>query len=224
MRFIKMERFEPEIWLFNGIRSDSFNREKETTEWARKMEDAVLYDIGANVGVYSLIAAKDKKNVKVYAFEPMISNFGPLIKNVKHNGLEDSIFPINIPLSDEVRTDWFYYRSFNIGKSGSVLSEPVNCQGLPFKPLFKQFVITHTIDNMVDMGLEPPDFIKLDVDGAEYRVLQGATKTLDSVKSILVEIDNPEDLDRTTKLMADHGLKLASTHPHTTIMNVIFER
>ena len=80
-----------------------FTKEPETVEWISTFNSQeTLFDLGANVGVYSLLAAK--AGVKVVAFEPEPQNFSVLTMNIYLNELSDLIVPLNIAISD--RTDY----------------------------------------------------------------------------------------------------------------------
>ena len=69
-----------------------FTKEPETLQWMDGFaQDAVFYDIGANVGLYSIYAAK-KRNAQVYSFEPSFFNLEFLARNVYKNNLTENIF------------------------------------------------------------------------------------------------------------------------------------
>jgi len=80
-----------------------YTKEPDTIEWLKSMKPGeVLFDVGANVGIYSIFAAK--RGVKVYAFEPESQNFAILQKNIWLNKLDNcKAFPIC--LSDIVKLD-----------------------------------------------------------------------------------------------------------------------
>ena len=78
-------------------------REPETVEWIAeyvKSQD-VFYDIGANIGLYSIFAAKlHRGDLKVYSFEPESQNYASLNRNVYLNGLSDAITTLCMAVSD----------------------------------------------------------------------------------------------------------------------------
>ena len=79
--------------LLNHFRVESFStKEPETLKWIDCFPDnAVLWDIGANVGLYSVYAAK-KKNCRVVAFEPSVFNLELLARNIFMNNLQQHLF------------------------------------------------------------------------------------------------------------------------------------
>ena len=60
----------------------------------------VFFDVGANVGIYSLYAALRNPKTKVYAFEPEYSNLHQLKQNILLNSLAETIFPYSLALYD----------------------------------------------------------------------------------------------------------------------------
>ena len=74
-------------------RHDTFwEKEPETIAWIDDMEPGeVLYDVGANVGVYALYAAS--RGIKVVAIEPVFENFSRLMQNIELNGF-NNVLPL----------------------------------------------------------------------------------------------------------------------------------
>jgi hypothetical protein len=85
------------------VRLHSCEKEPETVDWIETFmkEGDVLYDVGANIGAYSLVASKFfYGKVKVYAFEPAFPNFAQLCKNLALNGCQGAVVPLQVALSD----------------------------------------------------------------------------------------------------------------------------
>ena len=70
-------------------------------------KNKVMFDIGANMGVYSIFYAK-KFNSKVFAFEPSIRNLDLLTRNITLNGLEKNITVFSNPLYNEDKISVFF--------------------------------------------------------------------------------------------------------------------
>ena len=87
----------------NQYRADTFSsKEPETLEWIDRMpKGSILWDIGANVGLYSCYAAK-KCGGRVFSFEPSIFNLELLGRNIFLNKLTDLVTIIPLPLSEEL--------------------------------------------------------------------------------------------------------------------------
>ncbi len=115
-----------------GIRTNSCKKEPETVQWIETLirEGDVLYDVGANVGAYSLVAAKFfNHKVKVYAFEPSFVNFAQLCKNVVLNRCSDCLYPLQIGLSDRTGVETFNYQNLDAGGALSALGKPYRLEG-----------------------------------------------------------------------------------------------
>lgn len=192
-------------------------KEPGTVNWIKKdiKEGEVFYDIGANIGVYSLIAAKIvKEKGQVYSFEPHAFNFASLLKNISLNNLQSIISPMSISLNDETRFDKFYYKTLIIGSSNSQLSSNINSIGNDFKPEITQLMPAYNIDYLIDNNIiKRPDHIKIDVDGIEINIIHGMKKLLKSnfVKSIQVEINLPIK-NQVVNFMEECGYKVKEKH------------
>lgn len=160
-------------------------KEPDTIAWINSMAPGdVLYDVGANIGQYSLLAAK--RGVRVHAFEPESQNFALLCRNIAINKLTDLITPWPIALSDRDGLDIFYVTSLLVGGSCNSFGEQVDYHLQEKKFAFAQGCYGVQLDKMCAHH-EYPTHIKLDVDGFEHKVLAGAKFTLPNVKSVLVE-------------------------------------
>lgn len=221
----KLDYDKDEIWLDvdslieNYVRTISCKKEPETVNWIEKyMEPGdVLYDIGANVGTYSLVAAKyHKGNCEVYAFEPGITTFPRLVKNIMLNNCQNIIHPFNIPLGRETKLDTFNYSSLEPGASMHALGMPVDFEGKDFKPVFLQKVLSYSIDDLVRKFDFPfPRHIKLDVDGIELDILEGARNVLTDkrFRSLLVETeDSSPNTPKIIALLEALGFSMVEKH------------
>lgn len=147
--------------------------ETELFSSSLKRGDVVL-DIGANFGYFSIIAAKQVGNQgKVYAFEPEPDNYQLLVKNIELNGYTN-IIPIQKAVSNRNGKLKLFLDKINWG--GSSFSED---NILPQKEGFIE-VETTILDDFFENEVKDSrvNFIKLDVEGAEGLVLEGAAKIL----------------------------------------------
>jgi FkbM family methyltransferase len=171
-----------------------FVKEEGTLAWLRDSlrEGDVFVDIGANVGLYSIFAAKLGRNVKVFAFEPHKPNFMALMQNVVENGLQGSVAPMALGLSDKSEVIRLNYYSLEGGSSRSQLGHK-SAAGAEFAPKFEEIVPAMSLDDLIARGIvPPPSHIKLDVDGNEISILRGMTTLLQGPhkpRSIQVEMN-----------------------------------
>jgi len=214
------------------VRLHSCRREPETVQWIETFfqDKDVFFDVGANVGAYSLLAAKCfKGNVPVYAFEPSFLNFPQLCKNIHINGFQESITPFNIALSDKTSVDHFNYKNFDVGGATHTLGEAKDDHNNSFIPVYRQATLGYAMDEFVkEFRLPIPQHIKLDVDGNEWLILQGARGILENprMKSLLIELG--EDDTRIQKYLTQKGFSLHAKHqiglPEAKIFNCIFKK
>jgi FkbM family methyltransferase len=194
--------------LTTAWRVDSlFTKEPDTIEWIASFPpDAVLVDIGANVGMYTVWAAKTRAT-RVYAFEPESQNYALLNKNIVRNEIGHIVSAYCVALSDSVGFGHLALSSVSVGGSVHQFSHGGHPAQQPQRYL--QGSYSSTLDTLIDQGLLPiPDFVKIDVDGIESRIVMGARKTFadPQVKSVLIEIDTGlEDHWEMVDLMLDLG-------------------
>lgn len=201
------------------VRLHSCEKEPDTVQWIEDFleEGAVLYDIGANDGAYSLVASKfhDGK-VKVYAFEPSFLNFTQLCKNVLLNDCQESVIPLQIALSDTTAIEDFNYRTLVPGAAVHAFGEAIGIGGEAFTPVAKQPVLGYRLDDLISQFQMPtPNHLKIDVDGIEYSILRGMEQTLSQgvVRSLMVEV-NPArgESEETIAFLTSKGFVLRSNH------------
>jgi FkbM family methyltransferase len=183
-----------------------FSKEPITLAWIDSFaEGETLYDIGANVGMYTVYAAV-MRNANVYAFEPEALNYAELNKNIYLNDLQDRVLGYCLALSDVDKVDRLLLSDFGLGISYHDFDENSWTADKQFAADWvvsrenrrPQGAIGFKVDSLVRGGLPLPDHIKIDVDGLEHRVIGGMLETLrePSLKTVLVEInfDNPKNL------------------------------
>ncbi len=222
------------------IRVRSCAKEPETVEWIEEYfrSGDVFYDIGANVGVYSLVAAKaNSGGVLVYSFEPAFINYSQLCQNIYLNGSADSIVPLPIALSDETSIESLNLQNLIPGGALHALGPPTDYKGDVFAPVFQQKALGYRLDDFVRLfGIKPPNHIKIDVYGIEAAILRGAKEIFgsSSVRSILVEVEEGRpETDEVVEFLKSNGLEFRSKHspnfgawtePYPNAYNYIFER
>lgn len=170
--------------------------EPETLEWLDTYVKGgeILWDIGANIGLYSLYAAK-RPYVKVLAFEPSGLNFSLLVEHIALNKLSDQISPLCVALSNETKIEKLHMGILEAGHASNALGT-AETQFESFNPIFSQAVPSITADNFCKIfGEDTPDHIKLDVDGIEPLILEGMEKTLPKVKTIVVEVEGDNEAE-----------------------------
>jgi FkbM family methyltransferase len=193
-------------------------KEPETIAWLDRefREGDVLYDVGANVGVYSLYPASRTRG-RVYAFEPVPATYAHLWQNVLDNRLADRVFPLPLALSSRSGTGSLALSDLAAGAAFHGRAVPAT------GPVATVPTVERRMD---DLDLEPPTLLKIDVDGFELEVLDGAAATLasETLRSVLVEAEN--DLaDGVDERLVRAGFELAERGPHkANATNCIYVR
>ena len=144
-------------------------------------ENFTLFDIGANNGNYSLAVAKLFPKSIIYSFEPSKSTFDQLVQNVKN---ELSITPYQIGFGEKRKKTNLYS-----DKVGSGMASTYHRQFENSKVKFHQIekINIDKLDNWVHQNRVMPDFVKIDVEGAELSVLRGGLNVLKNVKAVQFE-------------------------------------
>lgn len=219
---VQLDYTKTGIWLVattdmeRRYRAHSCRKEPWTVEWLEQYVEPgdVVYDVGANVGTFSLIAARGC-GATVIAFEPGYANFARLCENIRLNDCDISIVPLPWALGDESGLTTFVYRSLEAGQSRHSL------EAHRWRPTgrkderYRQPICTIRLDDALPLfQLPPPAHIKVDVDGAEARVLRGAVTSLKSARSVLVEAEVAL-WDTVHALLSDAGFALASRPDRT---------
>lgn len=148
-----------------------------------------FFDVGSNIGYFSMLAAKVNPNIKVYAFDPSPGPFHYLSENIKLNGFEKNIVPNQLALSDNVGSIEFilaYNPKYKFLKYNT-LGGAGHISGVrPDSSSKKVIAQTDTLDNYVAKhGIDQIDFIKLDAEEAEHMILNGGQETIKRFRPII---------------------------------------
>lgn len=188
-----------------------FTKEPETLGWIDGFENgAVFYDIGANVGLYSIYAAV-KNDSQVFSFEPSFFNLEFLARNIHNNKLTDRISIFPVALNDKVSVSNFQLTSTEWGGALSTFEKGFDDSGNKIESTFIYNTIGFDLDHLVEVTKIPaPDYIKIDVDGLEHFILGGAQKVVNKAKSVLIEINDNFEQQRAVseKYMLSLGFEL----------------
>ena len=219
-----------------------FSKEPETIEWIdnfNSQEDIIFWDIGANIGLYSLYAAQKHKNIIIISFEPSTSNLRVLSRNISINKLYNKIainqFPLNEKKNSYVAMN---EPEFLEGWAMNAYGDPIDYEGKTFEAKQKYNLFGTNIDFLLDNKiLEIPNYIKIDVDGIEHKILKGAEKYLNhqNIRSISVELNEnyTSQFNEVTKILSNNNFvvkhkKHAKIYDNdkkfSSLFNYVFEK
>lgn len=179
--FVFLCQDDLEVWRAETL----FTKEPATVEWLQQLQPGeVFYDVGANIGCYTLLAAsRVGPTGHVYAFEPHLPTMAALIRNVVQNGLTDRVTVLPMPLSLEEGYCYFGSVSTHPGSSGHQLGAG-GC--------FATICATASLDALLDSGvIIPAHLVKIDIDGQEANVIRGMSHWLlrdDHPRSLQMEM------------------------------------
>ena len=194
-----------------------FTKEPETLEWIdsfEKKDKIIFWDIGANIGLYSIYSVLRNENVSTISFEPSTSNLRVLSRNISINNLENKIKILSAPLSNkENQFLTMNEGDFIEGGALNTFGENYDFAGELFDTKMKYKILGTTIKNLLDNNiLEIPNYIKIDVDGIEHLILEGAGEYLKDkrIKSLSIEIneDFKEQYNKVIEIMDQNEFKL----------------
>lgn len=207
-------------------RANSFEtKEVETINWINgfQLED-ILFDIGANIGVYSLYASP--KINSVFAFEPHYQNYANLNININLNKFTN-IKAYCIAFDKNPGIGSFNLYKTNLGSSTSQLNRNLDHNNKVFEVIEKQQILVESLSSFIKKSNVFPNHIKIDVDGIEYQILEGLGEYFQDsrLKSILVEITG--DSKHYEALLKSKGFHLdtkTSTSKKEESYNYIFKK
>ena len=218
------------------MRARTFStKEPETLSWIDSMPlNAILWDIGANIGIYSVYAAVSR-GISVVAFEPSVFNLELLAKNVSLNGISDLVTIFPVALTEKTGCATMRLSQVEWGGSMATFNEVFTHDGSKIKPLMEYSFLGMTGDDAFQVTKIPqPTHIKLDVDGIEHLVLQGMPHILQNVTSVLVEVndDFKNQAESVYAKLNEAGLELSKKCKTTeikdskleTVFNQIWEK
>jgi FkbM family methyltransferase len=145
-------------------------------------------DIGANTGYYSLLAGSLNKKITVHAFEPARGPHHYLLKNIQINNLSDIIKAHSMALSNtsgtckffEIQNQKYTYLKYNLGGVGSTQPNTNLVRN-------SSVVKTDTLDNFIkENSIHKVDLIKIDTEGSENFILEGARECIIKHKPIII--------------------------------------
>ncbi len=153
------------------------------------------YDVGANLGYYSLLAAMFNPDVRVKSFEPSPAILRFLNENVKLNNLSKNITVESLALSNsngetsfyEVHNPKYSYLKYHLAGESNLTGQSNKGSRRQNKDYFPYPVTIQTLDTYTSE--HPDDFpglIKMDTEGTEYTILEKGTETLLKYKPIVI--------------------------------------
>ncbi|WP_319525418.1 FkbM family methyltransferase [uncultured Desulfosarcina sp.] len=188
-------------------------KEPETYEWIDRFfsGNEVFFDIGSNTGGYSLYCVMKHLRMKAFCFDPDVQNIASLNKNIYLNNLNAKLTSVCAAISNKNKLSCFNMFNkrglYEAGFAGNSVDSINNRSGSQ-NPVITLGAISLSMDSIVkDFGFPFPDHIKIDVDGHEMSVIDGAREVLsdERLKSIMIEGRYSDNV--LIKQIENHGFK-----------------
>ncbi len=200
----------------NTILRHSINLLRKNTK--RKDNDYIVFDVGANFGYLSLVWANSvSKQGSVFSFEPHPLLFKSFVKSISENDLNDCVFPEKVAVGNNLGEI-----EVNLLTTSSNVLNDASSQ----KNTTKHIVEMITLDNYIERNsMSRCDLLKIDVDGIELDILQGAMTMINKLKPILI-IETNNDI-RIIEFLKEYDynildMKLDSYKENATLPHNIF--
>lgn len=145
-------------------------------------DNDVIFDVGANTGMHSYFFSRSFKKAKVYAFEPLPANAGYIKDAISLNRITN-IELVNAAVG--AKTGEIYFNTASNNSQGFITEQESDLK-----------VKLESLDNFIESRHVFPDFIKIDVEGAESQVLEGFKNSIEGVQPIMIIESHTPDNDR----------------------------
>ena len=169
-----------------------------------KNKDLIFFDIGSNIGLYSIYASQTIDKIKVYSFEPSFNNLSILSKNISINNLNNKVFIMPFSVTENKESKLFFPSKFyeTMDQEGGAINYfgEINKLFVDSSKNRNNFLTYSTfgtsLDNLIDEKIIPlPDVIKIDTDGQELKILRGSRNLLKNCRTLKIQIElNEKDI------------------------------
>lgn len=182
----------------------------ELLELLRSADIKVIYDIGAHVGTWSLLAKAIFPSAEIHAFEPLLQNRGEFLRHFG-GGTNTTLHSVALGSSNGSAN----FHLTNTVNSSSVLPLVAGANPFGLKEVGQTSVEIRRLDDYrAAQRLKLPDIVKLDVQGYELEALKGGAQCLRAAKAVIVEVSFVEIYQGqplfadVVRYMADEGFRL----------------
>ena len=173
-------------------------------------EGDVYFDIGANVGVFTIYPAKRYHDIQIFAFEPDGSNLALLKENLIENNIKENVLTYGLGISNSVGLSKLHIQDLTPGSAlqtedKNIIKTSVT-GNLPI--VWTEGIFTVTIDYFCKELNVIPNVIKIDTDGNENKILMGAKTILKNPELRAIIIEMPEDqIDTCYPILLESGFQ-----------------
>lgn len=200
-------------------------KQPATIAWIDQFHgDSVFWDVGANVGAYTLYAAL-RGNTRVVAIEPAAVNYFLLTANCEANGIDDRVDCLLLGLGDGSAVTRLSVSQFEPARSFSFRDSKPDRR---YSHDGRQAALVLSMDDLVTRyGLPCPNYIKIDAPGMSEAIVAGALRTLQrpEVREVHIELrEQSKGGQRIAEMLEQAGFSIVSRHGHRGSTDVTFAK
>ena len=173
-------------------------------------EGDVYFDIGANVGVFTIYPAKRYHDIQIFAFEPDGSNLALLKENLIENNIKENVLTYGLGISNSVGLSKLHIQDLTPGSALQTEDKNIIKTSVTgnFPIVWTEGIFTVTIDYFCKELNVIPNVIKIDTDGNENKILMGAKTILKNPELRAIIIEMPEDqIDTCYPILLESGFQ-----------------
>lgn len=191
-------RLYPQGQIAKPLYTGGFEREEVRLFFTFLKPGMHIVDVGANIGLYSIVACKKlKEGERIWAFEPSSENYKRLLKNLTLNKCNDLVIPVNLGLGNKDNEELSLRRDSGYGDAERYIlpDNKLPSEELPNikRKVEEEIVNLTTLDSfMGKINNSRVDFMKMDTEGYEYFGLQGARQILASNPNMVFMLECTE--------------------------------
>jgi FkbM family methyltransferase len=181
-----------------GFALEANTREPATNGWIFGFRPGdIFFDVGSNNGLYGLLAAVVSDCI-VHAFEPHFASYHVIARNIYLNKLEDRMTVYPLAVSDRESYGHIFLSSTRAGKSLNNFGAARPSDDILHNATIPQGAVSTSLDRFVALTGIVPNHVKIDVDGLEPEIIDGATELLKhpALRSMMVEADEKNERHR----------------------------
>ena len=207
----------------SGFRAKGLlTKQKATIAWIDSFRpDSVFWDIGANIGSYTLYAAL-RPDMRVVAFEPAAVNYFILAANCELNGFGERVDCLQIGVGGGKSVGRLEISQFEPARSFSFRSKGRRPPGS------RQAALVLSMDELLEeYGLPCPNYLKIDVPAMTGAIIDGAARTLRRPELRELHVEASEHSTggrRVVEQLAEAGFGIAARHVHGETTDLTFSR
>ena len=202
---------DPTIWFRTGhgrlfwraIETPSLDL--DTNTWIKTFDkNDIFYDVGANIGLYSIMAAKFMK-ATVFSVEIDLMNARMLYENIYMNNCQNKVTVLPFGLDSQSHQEKLFLKTMSYGDALHNLRQP-NAMVIDPGEIQVNVPVFRLDDVIKILGLPSPTKIKIDVDGVDLDVLKGSLDALKTVASLVIEyMPNSDTRNEIHNFLSGHG-------------------